>query len=101
MTQEKDTMLLSWSHRSLPAKTDLRRSPVAFWIGQRVRQMRKERELSLQELATKLSMQKSYLSRIENGGVEISLKELVRIFHDGFGKSLSLKIDDLPRKKIA
>ena len=48
-------------------------------IGQRVKTKRKEKDLTQENIAEKLDISVSYISRIERGAVKISLETLVKI----------------------
>jgi transcriptional regulator with XRE-family HTH domain len=57
-------------------------------LGSRVRQLRRERKLTQVELADMLGIDRSYLSEIETGKKDPSLRVLKTIA-DGFGLTLS------------
>lgn len=65
----------------------------AFKVGVLMQQMREEQGLTQQELAERCGTTKSYISRIENNGSDIRYTTLMRIFREGFGKTLRLVID--------
>jgi transcriptional regulator with XRE-family HTH domain len=54
--------------------------------------LRREAQLTQEQLAEKIGTQKSYISRIENGKCDIQLSTLYRIFEDGLGRRISLLI---------
>lgn len=71
------------------------KSHTAYIIGQTIRDMRKEANISQEELADRIGSQKSYISRVENGKIDISFDNLVDLFRNGFGKSVSLFLKEL------
>ena len=48
-------------------------------VGQRIKQLRKERELSQEKLALKAELDRTYLAGVELGKRNISLKSLEKI----------------------
>jgi ribosome-binding protein aMBF1 (putative translation factor) len=64
----------------------------SFKIGAMIQAARHERGLTQQELATKVGMTKSYISRIENNLKEVRLSTLQRIVELGFGGQIDISI---------
>lgn len=64
----------------------------AFILGVKISQMRKDSGMTQQQLADKCGTTKSYISRIENDASDIRLSTLMRIFRQGFGKTLKLEV---------
>lgn len=50
-------------------------------VAARIRELRRERRLTVQELAYRCDMERSNLSRIESGRVNLTLKTLCAICH--------------------
>ncbi len=61
-----------------------------FVITEKLKEARKEANLTQEELAVKIGAKKSYISRIENGKTDIQLTTLFRIVEKGLGKKLNL-----------
>lgn len=59
-------------------------------IGQRIRQYRKLKKLSQEELSEKIGISPTHMSHIETGGTKLSLPVLVEI-----AKSLNVSTDNL------
>ena len=55
-----------------------------------LQEMRKEKNLTQEQLADKCGTTKNYISRIENDASDIRLSTLMRIVQDGFGGKLNL-----------
>ena len=55
--------------------------------------MRKENNMTQEQLAAKCGTTKTYISRIENNASDIRLSTLMRIVWEGFGKHLKLTVD--------
>jgi len=65
----------------------------AFIIGEMIKEERKKAHLSQEELAKKTGTKKSYISRLENGKIDIQISTLFKIFEEGLGKKLRLTIN--------
>lgn len=65
----------------------------SFKIGAMIQAERQARGLTQQELAVKVGMTKSYISRVENNLKEVRLSTLQRIIELGFGGTLSVSIN--------
>ena len=65
-----------------------------FVISETLKDARLEAKLTQQQLANKVGTKTSYISRLENGKCDIQLSKLYRIFEDGFGKRISLIINN-------
>ncbi|NJL28301.1 MAG: helix-turn-helix transcriptional regulator [Thermoanaerobaculia bacterium] len=68
-------------------------------VGPKIRQLRKERKLTQTELAARISIQQSDLSRMEKGEYRVSLDTLFRILAE-FDVSISEFFDDLTRETM-
>lgn len=64
----------------------------AFIVGEMVKEARKKAHLTQEDLAKRTGTQKSYISRLENGKIDIQISTLFRIFEKGFGKHLGLTV---------
>jgi len=53
---------------------------------------RKQAHLTQDDLAKKTGTKKSYISRLENGKIDIQISTLFKIFEEGLGKKLGLTI---------
>lgn len=64
----------------------------AFMIGELIKEARLEAKLTQEELANKTGTKKSYISRIENGKIDIQLSTLFRIIEEGLGRHVNLSL---------
>ncbi len=64
----------------------------SFVIGEMVKDARKEAHLTQDALAKRTGTKKSYISRLENGKIDIQVSTLFKIFEKGFGKRIGLTI---------
>lgn len=65
----------------------------AFIVGEMIKEERKKVHLSQEELAKKTGTKKSYISRLENGKIDIQISTLFKIIEEGLGKKLGLTIN--------
>jgi HTH-type transcriptional regulator / antitoxin HipB len=63
-----------------------------FIVSEMLKAARREANLTQQELAERIGTKKSYISRIENGKVDIQLSTLFKLFEQGLGRKISLSI---------
>ncbi|MBU3927464.1 MAG: helix-turn-helix domain-containing protein [Bacteroidetes bacterium] len=64
----------------------------AFVVGEMIKEERKKAHLTQDDLAKKTGTKKSYISRLENGKIDIQISTLFKIFEEGLGKKLGLTI---------
>ncbi len=64
----------------------------AFMIGEMLKEARKQAGMTQEDLAQKTGTKKSYISRVENGKIDIQLSTLFRIFEEGLGRRINLSI---------
>ena len=62
----------------------------SFVVGEMIKEARKEAHMTQEELALKTGTKKSYISRLENGKIDIQISTLFKIFEEGLGKKLGL-----------
>ncbi|MBG9376016.1 helix-turn-helix transcriptional regulator [Panacibacter sp. DH6] len=60
---------------------DLSRMDIKLKVGQRVRELRKQRELSQEGLAYKAEVDRTYVTDIENGRRNVSLEIMERLIN--------------------
>jgi ribosome-binding protein aMBF1 (putative translation factor) len=65
----------------------------AFIVGEMIKEERKRAHLTQEDLAKKTGTKKSYISRLENGKIDIQISTLFKIFEEGLGKKLGLTIN--------
>jgi HTH-type transcriptional regulator/antitoxin HipB len=64
----------------------------AFVIGEMLKEARRAAKLSQDELARRARTKKSYISRLENGKIDVQISTLFRIFEEGLGRSVGFVI---------
>ena len=65
----------------------------SFVVGEMIKEERKKAHLTQEDLAKKTGTKKSYISRLENGKIDIQISTLFKIFEEGLGKKLGLTIN--------
>jgi HTH-type transcriptional regulator/antitoxin HipB len=73
-------------------RTEFEYKAKAFMIGELLKEARKEAKMTQDQLALKIGTKKSYISRLENGKIDIQLSTLFRIFEEGLGKKINLTL---------
>jgi transcriptional regulator with XRE-family HTH domain len=68
-------------------------------VGPKIRQLRKERKLTQTELAARIGIQQSDLSRMEKGEYRVSLDTLFKILAE-FNVSISEFFDDVAKQSL-
>lgn len=61
-----------------------------FIISEMLKSARKDANLTQEQLAEKAGTKKSYISKLENGKVNIQLSTLIRIFEQGLNRKIGL-----------
>lgn len=76
-----------------PARDKYEQGFEAFKLGVMLKEMRKQNNLTQEQLAEKCGTTKTYISRIENDASDIRLSTLMRIVKIGLGGNLRLTVD--------
>lgn len=61
-----------------------------FIVSEMLKAARKDANLTQEQLANKAGTKKSYISKLENGKVNIQLSTLIRIFEQGLNRKIGL-----------
>jgi len=73
-------------------RTEFEYKAKAFMIGELLKEARKEAHMTQDQLANKTGTKKSYISRLENGKIDIQLSTLFKIFEEGLGKRINITL---------
>lgn len=74
-------------------RDDLDRDFESFSIGLKLRQARKNKHLTQQQLADLVEKKRTYISRVENDGSNLTLKTLYDIVERGLGGKVNISIE--------
>ena len=83
---------IKYGKSGTPAREEFEEKAVAFMVGEMIKEARKKAKLTQDDLAERIGTKKSYISRIENGKIDIQLSTLFKIFEEGFGKKLGISV---------
>jgi ribosome-binding protein aMBF1 (putative translation factor) len=83
---------IKYGKTGTPAREEFEEKAVAFMVGEMIKEARKKAKLTQDDLAERIGTKKSYISRIENGKIDIQLSTLFKIFEEGFGKKLGISV---------
>lgn len=75
-----------------PERDEFEAKSKAFIVGEMIKEARKEAHMTQDDLAQKTGTKKSYISRLENGKIDIQISTLFKIFEEGLNKRLGLTI---------
>ena len=82
-----------YGKQGTPRRDRLEREFDSFKIGLLLKQAREKKQLTQKALAEKIDKKRSYISRLENDGGNITLKTLYEIVELGFGGKVSIEIE--------
>jgi transcriptional regulator with XRE-family HTH domain len=71
----------------------LREEVETYKIGLLLREAREKKRLTQEDLAQLIDKKRTYISRVENDGSNITLKTLYEIVEKGLGGKVSIQID--------
>ena len=78
-----------YGNKNSPKRVKYEQEYEAFKLGVMLQELRKENNLTQEQLADKCGTTKNYISRIENDASDIRLSTLMRILQEGFGGQLN------------
>lgn len=74
-------------------RDELERDVASFKIGLLLRNAREQKNLTQDQLATIIDKKRTYISRVENDGSNMTLKSLFDIVEKGLGGKLKISIE--------
>jgi len=83
---------LKYGKKGTDTRIEFEQNAEAYLIAELIKEKRKESNMTQQELAEKLNVKRTYISKIERAVGEIRISTLRRIVEQGFGGSLQIKI---------
>ena len=82
-----------YGERGTERRDELDRDFESFKIGLLLRKAREEKQLTQEQLASIINKKRTYISRVENDGSNVTLKTLFDIVEKGLGGKLNISID--------
>ena len=79
--------------KGTPRRDDLDREFQSFSIGLLLREAREEKNVTQNQLAELVDKKRTYISRVENDGSNLTLKTLFDIVEKGLGGKVRISID--------
>ena len=92
ITSFDDHLDAKYGKLGTPKRTVFEHKARAFMIGELLKEARKDAKMTQSQLASKTGTKKSYISRLENGKIDIQLSTLFRIFEEGLGRRVNLTL---------
>lgn len=74
-------------------RDELERDFQSFKLGLILRQAREQKKLTQEQLGTILNKKRSYISRVENDGSNVTMKTLYDIVEKGLGGKVKISIE--------
>ena len=78
--------------KGTPERDNLERELEALRIGIKIREAREKMKLTQSELADRIDRKRSFISKVENDGGNITLKTLYDIVEKGLGGKLKIEV---------
>ena len=75
-----------------PGRDRLERELEALRIGFKIRNAREKKEMTQAQLASKIDKKRTFISKVENDGENITLKTLFDIVERGLGGKLKIEV---------
>jgi DNA-binding XRE family transcriptional regulator len=84
--------LLDFEHGKIGTETrsKFEEQSQLFIVSEMLKAARKEANMTQEELAEKVGTKKSYISKLENGKVNVRLSTLIQIFEEGLNRRVGL-----------
>lgn len=81
-----------YGEKGTPERDNLERELEALRIGIKIREAREKMKLTQSELANRIDKKRSFISKVENDGGNITLKTLYDIVEKGLGGKLKIEV---------
>lgn len=82
-----------YGKKGTPRRDQLEREVEGLKIGLLLRQAREQKHLTQQQLGELVDKKRTYISRVENDGSNLTLKTLYDIVEKGLGGKVTISID--------
>jgi len=100
-TENKNSELHSWSEikdrvygkKGTERRDNLEREAESFRIGLLLKKARESRNMTQEELGQIIDKKRTYISRVENNGSNITLSTLYEIVEKGLGGKVNISIE--------
>ncbi len=82
-----------YGKKGTPRRDELERDFESFKIGLLLKKAREDKKLTQKELAELVDKKRTYISRVENNGSNLTLKTLFDIVEKGLGGKVNISIE--------
>lgn len=82
-----------YGKKGTPRRDELDRDFESFKIGHLLKKAREQKHLTQEQLAELVEKKRSYISRVENNGSNLTLKTLYDIVEKGLGGKVKISIE--------
>ena len=93
ITTFEEFLNLEYGKIGTPKRDKYEQGFEAFKLGVMLQEIRKQQNMTQDQLAKKCGTTKTYISRIENDASDIRLSTLMRIIQEGLGGQLKLVVE--------
>ena len=93
ITTFEEFLNLEYGKIGTPKRDKYEQGFEAFKLGVMLQEIRKQQNMTQDQLAKKCGTTKTYISRIENDASDIRLSTLMRIIQEGLGGHLKLVVE--------
>jgi len=90
-----------YGNKGTESRKEFEYNSEAYMIAELVKDSRKKAHLTQKELAERLNVKRTYISKIERGLGEIRISTLRKIVEDGLGGKLNINIDFQSRVNVS
>lgn len=70
-----------YGKQGTPEREDFSKNALAFYYGELIKETRKEKHLTQQELANKIGKERAYIAKIEQGKTDLQISNFVQIIN--------------------
>jgi DNA-binding XRE family transcriptional regulator len=82
-----------YGEKGTERRNELEQDFEPFQIGLKLREVREQKNMTQSQLAEKLDKKRTYISRVENNGSNLTLKTLYDIVEKGLGGKVNISIE--------
>lgn len=82
-----------YGEKGTERRDELERDFESFKIGMLLRKAREEKHITQSQLAERIDKKRTYISRVENNGSNLTLKTLFDIVEKGLGGKVNIQIE--------
>ncbi len=82
-----------YGEEGTPRREEFKQKAEAFMVAELIKESRKKANLTQQELADKLKVKRTYISKIERASSDIRISTLRKIIETGLGGKLHVSVE--------